>query len=75
MSEFPETWQKQKLGDVVKTTSGGTPSRKNNFYFGGEIQWFKSGELTDGFLEVSEETITQGTSEKVSSKLSFDPVK
>lgn len=69
MSEFPETWQKQKLGDVVKTTSGGTPSRKNNFYFGGEIQWFKSGELTDGFLEVSEETITQEGLENSNCKL------
>ena len=33
-------WQTVKLGDVLKTSSGGTPKRsKKEYYEGGEIPW------------------------------------
>ena len=48
-------WQIKSLGDVCRTSSGGTPSRSRPDYFNGNIPWVKSGELTDGLVsEVSE---------------------
>jgi type I restriction enzyme S subunit len=39
--------------------SGGTPKRSNSDYWeGGEIDWFKTGELWDGFLFGAQEKIT-----------------
>jgi type I restriction enzyme S subunit len=51
-------WPRDRLGKIATTTSGGTPSRKRADYFGGEIPWVKSGELRDGRVERTEETIT-----------------
>ena len=48
-------WQIKTLGEVCRTSSGGTPSRSRPDYFNGKIPWVKSGELTDGLVsEVSE---------------------
>ena len=48
-------WKIKTLGDVCRTSSGGTPSRSRPDYFIGNIPWVKSGELTDGLVsEVSE---------------------
>lgn len=48
------------LGDVVETTSGGTPSRKNEKYYqNGTIDWVKSKELNGTFLLETEEKITE----------------
>lgn len=47
-----------RLGDVCKTTSGGTPKRSVPSYYGGSIAWIKSGELGDGEVTRTEETIT-----------------
>ena len=54
-SAAKSTWQVKPLGDVCRTSSGGTPSRSRADYFNGTIPWVKSGELTDGLVsEVSE---------------------
>jgi len=47
------------LGELCRTTSGGTPSRRRPDYFGGSIPWVKSGELTDGIVSQVEEFITE----------------
>ncbi|NBW50458.1 MAG: hypothetical protein EBR49_10280 [Betaproteobacteria bacterium] len=48
-------WQIKTLGEVCRTSSGGTPSRSRPDFFNGKIPWVKSGELTDGLVsEVSE---------------------
>jgi type I restriction enzyme S subunit len=51
-------WSEKKLGDIAETTSGGTPDRKNQAFFGGSIPWVKSGELEDTFINDTEEKIT-----------------
>lgn len=65
----PEGWQKGELGSFIKTSSGGTPSRKRPDYFGAGIPWVKTKELNDGFLFETEEEITtaglEGSSAKV----------
>ncbi len=48
------------LGEVVKTTSGGTPSRKiEDIYYNGSIPWVKSKELNGTFLFDTEEHVTE----------------
>jgi type I restriction enzyme, S subunit len=45
-------WEYVKIGDVLKTTSGGTPLKsKKEYYQGGTIPWLKSGEVRQ--LEVT----------------------
>src|SRR5262249_48455082 len=51
--------QSRRLGELCRTTSGGTPSRGNPSYYGGNIPWVKSGELNDGIVNTTEEQITQ----------------
>lgn len=53
-------WKKEPLGKNCKTTSGGTPSRKNQSYYqNGTIPWVKSGELENNIITTSEEFITE----------------
>jgi type I restriction enzyme S subunit len=58
LKELPEGWKWKKLGDVCKTTSGGTPNRGNKEYYDGNIPWVKSGELDRGLIVDTEEKIT-----------------
>ena len=66
---LPKGWQWVKLGDVCQTTSGGTPLRGTSGYYGGNIPWVKSGELNDGFIDSTEETITELGIQNSSAKL------
>jgi type I restriction enzyme, S subunit len=52
-------WPVKQVGEIARTSSGGTPSRKQPEYFGGSIPWVKSGELRDGRVSSTEETITE----------------
>ncbi len=54
--QYPEVL----LGDVIETTSGGTPSRKKPEYFeGGIIPWLSSGEVNQGIIDHVEGFITE----------------
>ena len=66
----PEGWQYEKLGDLVKTTSGGTPSRrKSEYYVNGNIRWIKTKELNDRFIFETEEHITEDAVKNSSAKV------
>ena len=69
-STLPPDWEWVSLGNICRTTSGGTPSRKNKKYFEGDIPWVKSGELPDGPVSQVEEYIT-GEAVKNSSAKQF----
>ena len=58
------------LGEVIKTTSGGTPSRKNEeYYCNGNIEWVKSKELHHSYILDTEEKITVEAVHNSSAKL------
>jgi type I restriction enzyme S subunit len=58
------------LGECIKTTSGGTPSRKKiEFYENGTYQWIKSKELNGGYIIETEEKITDEALRNSSAKL------
>lgn len=59
-----------KISEVcLRVTSGGTPRRNQPDYFGGSIPWLKTKELTDRWLDESEEHITEEGLESSSAKL------
>lgn len=58
------------LGDVVATTSGGTPSRKHDEYYSdSSICWVKSKELLGNYIHETEEHINDLAIKKSSAKL------
>ena len=58
-----------KLGDVIKTTSGGTPSRSHMEFYAGKYGWVKSKELNGSFITNTEESITDDAIAKSAAKL------
>jgi type I restriction enzyme S subunit len=68
-SELPDTWLLSKLGELCFTTSGGTPSRKRDDFYNGNIPWVKSGELSKGLITKTEEYITDEAVKNSSAKI------
>jgi type I restriction enzyme S subunit len=66
---FDGDWQERKLGDLINTFSGGTPSRSKLEYYGGSIPWIKSGELNTRRIYATEENISAEGLENSSAKL------
>ena len=59
LGDIPVGWNVEKLGEIYKTTSGGTPSRKESEYYAETgIRWVKSKELYSTFVLDTEEKIT-----------------
>lgn len=67
--EVPENWVWVRLGEVASWGSGGTPSRKHEEYYNGDILWIKTGELNNGWIYDTEEKITDEGLKKSSAKL------
>lgn len=55
---LPEGWQWVRLHDYGIWKSGSTPSRTNSSYYDGDIPWVKSGEVKQGRIIETNETIT-----------------
>ena len=58
LAGLPEGWCWATVEQFASTASGGTPDRRAESYFGGGIPWVKSGELGDGPVFASGETIS-----------------
>jgi type I restriction enzyme S subunit len=71
--EIPEGWEVKKIQDLYGTSSGGTPSRKNEnedeFYSNASIPWVKTKELNDNYILDTEEKITEFAVKKSSAKI------
>ena len=58
--EIPAGWEVKKLGKILKTGLGGTPSTKqSNYWVNGNIPWLNSGEISNFPVISSEKCITQ----------------
>ena len=57
------------LGVIGTWQSGGTPSRSNKSYYGGNIPWLKTGDLNDGYITHIPEFITEEAVVNSSAKL------
>ena len=61
-----------ELKEICNISSGGTPSRKKNSYYGGNIKWAKISDLEtagDGFIYDTEEKITNAGLENIRNRI------
>lgn len=70
--DLPNGWQWVYLNDFGVWKSGSTPSRTNSAYYGGDMPWVKSGEVKQGLIKKTEETITQKALDECS--LGLNPI-
>jgi type I restriction enzyme S subunit len=66
---LPYDWNVSSIGDIARTTSGGTPSRDRLDYYIGDIPWVKSGELKDSIITKTEEHINESAISESNAKL------
>jgi type I restriction enzyme, S subunit len=59
LAQLPNSWVWTSIAEIADTSSGGTPRRGRRDFFGGSIPWVKSGELRDGLVFHTEESITE----------------
>ena len=67
--EIPDSWEWIRMGNIGRWAAGATPNRNISDYYGGDIPWLKTGELTDGYIYSIPESITKLALEKTSVKL------
>ncbi len=65
----PEGWEVKRIGEILTTSSGGTPNRGEFSNYGGAINWFKTGELKQMYIFDSEEKISESGVENSSAKI------
>lgn len=63
---LPCGWEFVRLNDLGEWGAGATPRRGASELYGGNIPWFKSGELVDDNISESEETVTELALKKAS---------
>ncbi len=55
---LPEGWGLKNLGELATVSSGGTPSRKVETYWNGDIPWVTTTQIDFGIINISEQFIT-----------------
>ena len=70
VGEVPASWEVRPLGKLVRTSSGGTPSRKRpDFWRDGTVPWVKTSEVAYQEITQTEERITEAGLAGSSAKL------
>jgi type I restriction enzyme S subunit len=69
VSDLPTGWEFAKLGEVARWSSGGTPKSDVSEFYGGDIPWVVTGDLTDGLVHATKQTLTPLGLAKSSAKL------
>jgi type I restriction enzyme S subunit len=68
--ELPRNWIWTRLGNIGDWGAGATPSRRNSAYWdSGTIPWLKTGELNDGYINQTEEFVTELALQETSLRL------
>jgi len=57
--DLPEGWVWVRIGHVYQTSSGGTPEKVHPEYYNGNIFWAKVGDLTNKYINSTEDKITE----------------
>nr|WP_321483692.1 restriction endonuclease subunit S [uncultured Cohaesibacter sp.] len=66
---LPEGWSVGEISDLFNTSSGGTPSRKIESFYGGTINWLKTQELQNCFIFETDEQITDEAIKRSAAKV------
>ena len=64
-----DSWKQKSISECCKLSSGGTPSRRIESYYTGNIPWIKTGEINWNVIFSSEEKISQEAIENSSAKI------
>ena len=67
--EIDPKWEKVKLGEVCEVFGGGTPSRTEEKYWGGDIPWLSARYFSDNHTIKGSEMITEKGLKNSSSKI------
>jgi len=70
--KLPNGWEWVRLNEYGIWKSGSTPSRTNQSFYGGKVPWVKSGEVKQGRIRETSETITETALQKCS--LHLNPI-
>ena len=65
----PKGFTKQPLSEVAEITTGSTPGRGSDGYYGGNIPWIKTTEVTGGEIHDTEEKLTESGLKAIRGKL------
>jgi len=65
----PPGWQTSTLGQVASWSSGGTPKSGTAAFYGGGIPWAVIGDLNDGVVKATTQSITQAGLDNSSAKM------
>lgn len=65
----PKGFPKLPIGSVAKISTGSTPSRVEESYYGGEIPWVKTTEVTGEDIWATEENLTEAGFKAIRGKL------
>lgn len=71
-NDLPNGWEWVRLNEFGTWKSGSTPSRTNKSFYEGKIPWVKSGEVKQGRIKSTSETITEYALENCS--LHINPI-
>ena len=69
IGEVPEGWGVGKVKYFSQISAGATPDRNNSLFWNGNINWMSSGEVNQGIVKHTSETITDLALKRTSTKL------
>lgn len=69
MTSLPSGWRESTLAELATLGSGGTPQAKHPAYYGGDIPWAVIGDLNDGVVRSTAQSITQTALDNSSAKV------
>ena len=69
IGEIPKDWDVTTVGNILDCKLGGTPSRSNESYCGGDIAWINSGKVNEFRIIEPSEYITKEGLKKSATKL------
>ena len=69
IGEVPQGWGAGKVKYFSQISAGATPDRNNSLFWNGNINWMSSGEVNQGIVKHTSETITDLALKRTSTKL------
>lgn len=66
---IPQDWEVRPLGEIASVSAGGTPSRTISRYWGGDIPWVTTTEITGRIISCATQYITRDGLENSAAKL------
>lgn len=69
IGQVPEGWEVGKVKYFSQISAGATPDRNNSLFWNGSINWMSSGEVNQGIVKYTFETITDLALKRTSTKL------